>query len=272
MKTEIHPSAVIAPGAALGAGCRIGPYCVVGQHVVLGAGTCLHEHAVIDGHTELGEGCEVFPFACVGKQSQDLKYDGGTAMVRIGPGTTLREYVTVNAATAAGGCTAVGARCHILAYCHVAHECRLGDNVIMSNATQLAGHVTVADHVVFGGMAGVHQFVRIGRMAMISATAKVVQDVAPYCLADGSPAFLKGINKIGMRRNGCDAAAVKAVTAAYKILFRSNLTLEKAVAQLRAESEDVQEVDDILCFLSTGERGVARPKPVPAAPRTAIGD
>ena len=184
MAAIIHATAVIAPGAEIGADCDIGPYCVVGPDVTLGSGTRLQSHVVVDGHTAIGPGCEVFPFACLGKRTQDLKYKGGTAFVEIGAGTTLREYVTVNAATADGGKTVVGDGCHILAYCHIAHECRLGNEIIMSNATQLAGHVTVGDGAVFGGVGGVHQFVRIGELVMIGATAKVVQDVPPFCLAN----------------------------------------------------------------------------------------
>ena len=260
MATEVHPTAVVGKNAIVGNNCSIGPYSVIGDHVQLGAGTRIHSHVVLDGHTRLGENCEVFSFACLGKQTQDLKYDGGTAYVEIGEGTTLREYVTVNAATADGAKTVIGKNCHILAYCHIAHDCQLGNHVIMSNSTQLAGHVTIGDNAVFGGLAGVHQFVRIGQMAMISATAKAVQDVMPFCLVDGSPAALVSVNKIGMRRHGKSDEVILAVNKAYKIFFRSNLTVEKAVEMLEVECVGVAEVDEMIKFARKCERGLARPR------------
>jgi len=260
MATQIHATAIVAQETCVGEDCCIGAYCVVGPDVRLGAGTRLHSHVVIDGNTALGERCEVFPFASLGKQTQDLKYEGGAAAVEIGDDTTIREYVTVNAATAAGGATSIGAHCHILAYSHIAHECRLGNRVIMSNGTQLAGHVIVEDNVVFGGMAGVHQFVRIGTTAMVSATAKVIQDVAPFCLVDGNPAVPVGVNKIGMQRNGRSEEAIAAVGRAYKTLFRANLTLEAALQRLSAEQGDVPEIEHMVRFIQGSERGLARPR------------
>lgn len=260
MGRTIHSTAIISPEAAIGEDCSIGPYCVVGEDVTLGAGTRLHEHVSVDGHTTVGERCEIFPFASVGKRTQDLKYGGGTAYVEIGHDTTLREYVTVNAATAAGEKTIIGNHCNILAYCHIAHECILGDHVIMSNATQLAGHVIVEDHVVFGGIGGVHQFVRIGAMSMISATAKVVQDVLPFCLVDGNPAVPVTINKVGLERNGKSPEVIDIVQKAYRTIFRANLTIEAAVTQLREAYPDVEEVERIVRFAEASERGLARPK------------
>lgn len=260
MSADLHPTAVVAATAVLGEGCRIGPYCVVGGDVRIGDGTRLHEHAVVDGHTTIGRECEIFPFACIGKQTQDLKYAGGVAFVEIGARTTLREYVTVHAATVSGGRTVVGSDCHILAYCHIAHECLLGNGIVMSNATQLAGHVTVEDDVVFGGMAGVHQFVRIGRMAMVSATAKVVQDVVPFCLVDGHPALPVTVNKIGMQRHGLSRQVITTVEDAFRTLFHSNLTLDAAVAELRNRGGDSAEVQQMLAFVESSERGLARPK------------
>ena len=260
MATEIHPTAVVARGADVGSGCVIGPYCVVEERVRLGADTRLHSHVVVEGHTTLGSGCEVFPFACVGGKTQDLKYRGGDTRVAIGDGTTLREYVTVHASTLDGGSTVVGRGCHILAYCHIAHDCRLGDRVIMSNATNLAGHVTVEDAVVFGGMVGVHQFVRIGTVAMVSATAKVVQDVLPFCLVDGNPAGTVTVNRVGMERNGRSPEAIGYVERAFRLLFRSNLTLENALSQLGEELGHVADIHRMIEFAQAGERGLARPK------------
>lgn len=260
MSRHIHPTAAIAPGAEIGADCVIGPYCVVGDRVQIGAGTRLHSHVAIEGATSIGEGCEIFPFACIGGMTQDLKYQGGETFVRIGDHTTLREYVTVNAATSDGDSTVVGSHCHILAYCHIAHDCQLGDGIIMSNNTQLAGHIVVEDRVVFGGLGGVHQFVHIGTLAMVSGMARVGQDVAPYCLAAGIPAGAVTVNRIGMERNGLSPECIAAVTKAYRILFRSGLPVAAAVERLRQEFVDIPEVQHLAEFAENSERGLARPK------------
>lgn len=261
MATQLHPTAVVAPGAQIGQDCVIGPYCVIGPHAVLGDGCHLHSHVVVDGHTRIGPGGEIFPFACIGGRTQDLKFRGGDAFVEIGARTTLREYVTVHSATEAGGRTTVGDDCHILAYCHIAHNCVVGSRIIMSNSTHLAGHVTVEDGAVFGGMGGVHQFVRIGSLAMLGATGKAVQDIAPFCLADGNPAEPVTINRVGLQRNGRGEDAIQAVDQAYRILFRSNLLLEAAVARLQAELSQVPDVRHLIDFcLAKSARGLARPK------------
>jgi len=260
MTSRIHPTAVLEKGAEIGEDCVIGPYCYVGKHVRLGTGVILHPHAVVWGCTTVGAGCEIFPFACIGSRTQDLKYQGGDSYVEIGAHTTLREYVTVHAATAAGDKTIVGSHCTILAYCHIAHDCQIGDYVIMSNNSQLAGHVTVEDHVVFGGMCGVHQFVRIGRMAMISGMAAVRQDIAPFCLAAGDPAAAVTVNRVGMQRNGLSPEVIRAIGRAYRILFREGLQLEEALRRLRTEFADVPEVQHMADFAEASERGLARPK------------
>lgn len=258
--SSIHPLAVIDPGAAIGDGCVIGPFCYIGGGVRLGAGTRLHSHVVVDGNTTVGANGEIFSFACIGKQTQDLKYKGGKAYVEIGARTTLREYVTVHASTTDGGKTVIGNDCHILAYCHLAHDCILGDHVIMSNNTQLAGHVIIEEHAVFGGMVAVVQFVRIGRYAMVGATAKVVQDIAPYTLADGSPAEPVTVNKVGLERNGFTPEQIRVLAQAYKVFFRSNLRQDEALARLRTEFPDSPDVAHFIAFVQASQRGLARPK------------
>jgi UDP-N-acetylglucosamine acyltransferase len=260
MAPEIHPTAIIEDGAVIGEDCRIGPYCIVGPNVTLGKACRLHSHAVIDGNTTLGDGCQVFSFACLGKVSQDLKYRGGNARVVIGSGCTFREYVTVHASTADGGKTELGDGCHILAYCHIAHDCALGDRVIMSNGTNLAGHVVAGDDAVFGGLAGVHQFVRIGRMAMIGASARLGQDVPPYCLAEGWPAACITVNRIGMERHGLSKETIQSVHSAYKVVFRSGSPLQGALEQLRERFPGVAHVEEMIEFIEGSERGLARPK------------
>lgn len=259
MASDVHPTAIVSAKAKIGKNCRIGPYCVVADNVTMGQNVHLHSHVVVTGHTVLGPDCTLYPFACIGGRTQDLKYSGGTSYVRVGGGTTFREYVTVHSSTEPGGKTVIGRNCNFLAYSHIAHDCVIGDGVIMSNGTNLAGHVTVESMAVFGGMCGIHQFVRIGSMAMVSAMAKVVQDIPPYCLADGNPAGTVTINRVGMRRRDFSAEQTRAVGQAYKTIFRSGLTLEKAVAELNGEFPESLEIADIVKFVLSSERGIARP-------------
>jgi UDP-N-acetylglucosamine acyltransferase len=243
MPTSIHPSAVIHPNAILGEDCTVGPFCVLGEHVVLGPRCTLHSHVVIEGRTELGSDNEIFPFACLGGKTQDLKYRGGTTHVRIGDHNVFREYATVHAATADT---------------HLAHDVRVGSHVIMSNVATLAGHVTVEDHVVIGGLAAVHQFCRIGRHAMIGGCAKVVQDIAPFMMADGNPAETRFTNKVGLERAGFSAEAISQLTKAYKVLFRSGLTTANALTRIEAELGESPEVRHLVAFTQSSERGLAK--------------
>lgn len=254
----VHPTAVIHPKAQIGAGCEIGPYCIVGEHVTLGEGCRLHSHVVIDGHTQLGNGNEIFPFASIGLKTQDLKWKGGVTRTQIGDANTFREYVTVHSATSDGETTVVGSRNHILAYCHIAHNVQMGNNVIMSNVATLAGHVTVEDHAIVGGLAAVHQFCRIGRMAIIGGCSKVVQDVPPYMLADGNPAETRTVNKVGLERNQVPEPAQTALKQAYKILFREGLTIANALTRIEAELPALPELQHLVGFIRKSERGISK--------------
>jgi len=254
----IHSTAVIHPKARVGDGCEIGPYCVIGEHVELGAGCKLHSHVVIDGHTKLGARNEIFPFASIGLKTQDLKWKGGITRTEIGDGNTFREYVTIHSATSDGDATTVGSNNHILAYCHVAHDCRLGSNIVMSNVGTLAGHVTVEDHAIVGGLAAVHQFCRIGKMAIIGGCSKVVQDVPPFMLADGNPAETRTINKVGLERNGVSEEAIGALKSAYKILFREGLTIPNALVKIEKELAPLPEVLHLVQFVKSSERGISK--------------
>lgn len=259
LKAVVHPTAVIEEGAVVGEDCRIGPYCIIGNQVVLKPGVVLHSHVVLAGRLTLGAGVEVFPFASIGQKTQDLKYAGGVGTVVVGDRTILREYVTIHQPTFADGLTSLGGDCAILAYSHIAHDCRVGNGVIMSNGVQLAGHVEVGDYAVIGGMAGVHQFCRVGTMSMIGACAKLVMDAVPYCLFDGVPATPRAINKINLQRRGADAAAMQAMSSAYRIVFRSGLAVEDAANRLLGEFPDNQYVTNFVDFIRKSERGIARP-------------
>ncbi|MBC8097780.1 MAG: acyl-ACP--UDP-N-acetylglucosamine O-acyltransferase [Akkermansiaceae bacterium] len=254
---SIHSSAVIHPSARIGEGCEIGPYCVIGQNVTLGAGCRLYSHVVIDGHTTLGELNQIFPFASIGLQTQDLKWKGGLTRTEIGDRNTLREYVTVHSATSDGNATTIGSNNHILAYSHIAHDCTLGNHIIMSNAATLGGHVTVEDHAVIS-ISAVHQFCRVGKLAMIGGCSKVVQDVPPFMLADGNPAETRTINKVGLERHGISEDAISALRQAYKILFREGLTISNAIARIESDLPQLPEVHYLVNFVRTSERGISK--------------
>ncbi|HEX4119623.1 MAG TPA: acyl-ACP--UDP-N-acetylglucosamine O-acyltransferase [Verrucomicrobiae bacterium] len=254
----IAPTAVIHPKAQIGANCVIGPYCVIGEQVTLGAGCRLHSHVVIDGVTELGENNEIFPFASIGLKTQDLKWKGGVTRTLIGSNNTFREYVTIHSATGDGEVTTVGSHNHILAYSHIAHNVTLGNHIIMSNVATLGGHICVEDRAVIAGLAAVHQFCRIGTMAMIGGCSKVVQDVPPYMLADGNPAKTRTINKVGLDRNGVSEETQAALKHAFKILFREGLTVPNALSRIETELPPLPELRHLVAFARASERGLSK--------------
>jgi UDP-N-acetylglucosamine acyltransferase len=254
----IHPTAVIDPKAELGSDVEIGPYCIIGGDVRIGVGTKLRASIHVDGWTQIGAHCDVFPFASLGAQSQDLKYRGGRPGVVIGDRTTLREYVTVNAATADGDLTRVGSDCHIMAYAHVAHDCTVGNRVILANAATLAGHVQIDDGAIIGGLCGIHQFVRVGSLSMTGGCSKIVKDLPPYMIADGNPLSVHGINKVGLERAGIAADSIAALRSAFRILYRSSSTAVAAVADLRSSFPGIPEVETLARFVETSERGITR--------------
>jgi len=254
----IHATALVAAGARIGAGVQIGPYAVIGPEVVLGEGVDIRAHVVIEGCTDIGAGCTIFPFACIGSQTQDLKFKGGRSRVSIGAGTTLREYVTVNAGTHEGEHTQVGAGCHIMAYSHVAHACRVGDRVIMANGATLAGDVLVEDEAVIGGLSGVHQFCRIGRMCMVGGCTKVVKDLPPFMMVDGNPSAVRGLNLIGLERRGVGEEDRRLLKDAYRYLYRKDLTTQDALAAIEREIAGCALVDHLLAFIRGSERGILK--------------
>lgn len=257
--TRIHPSAIVESGATIGDGAEIGPYCVIGPHVTIGPGARLMSHVVVDGWTTIGGGGTIFPFASLGTQTQDLKYKGGRTFVEIGDRTTIREYVTVNSGTAEGEVTRVGSDCHIMAYCHVAHGCRVGNRIIMANTVSLAGEVVVEDDAVLGGLTGVHQFCRIGRLCMIGAGTIVRQDCAPYTLVSGNPPTVPGLNVVGLRRHGIAGESLERLKQAFRLVYQANLTLAQAIEQIEQEAAACPEVGQFVAFLKgVAARGITR--------------
>jgi UDP-N-acetylglucosamine acyltransferase len=253
----IHPTAIIHPKAQIGSGCEVGPYCVIGEHVTLGDNCRLHSHVVIDGYTTLGKENQVFPFASLGLRTQDLKWKGGVTRTQIGDRNTIRENVTIHSATSDGEATVIGSDNNILASSHIGHNVIMGDRVIVSMAA-LAGHVVVEDFAIIGGLSAVHQFCRIGRMAMVAGCSKVVQDVPPFMIVDGNPAETRTINKIGLERNGLSEEAQTALRQAYKILFREELSVPNALTKIESELPSLPEVQHLVQFVRASERGITK--------------
>jgi len=254
----IHPTAIVHPSAKIGRSAEIGPYCLVGENVRVGAGTKLLGHVVVNGNTTIGEDTTIYPFASIGMASQDRKAVEEVAYTTIGDRTTIREYVSIHRATGEGQTTAVGNDCLLLAYVHIAHNCVVGNHVTMSNLAQLAGHCIIEDYAGIGGMAGTHQFVRVGRHAFVGGYTKVVRDVPPYFLVDGNPAEVYGLNSAGLRRAGFPRNVLSELKDFYKAIYRSDANLSQAIETIRA-SVTTDEGRFLLAFLEAdSDRGIMK--------------
>jgi len=254
----IHPTAIVDSMAELGEGVQIGPYSIIGPHVQIGAGTVVGSHVLIEGYTTLGERNQIFHSAAIGSPPQDFSYKGERSFVRIGDENIIREFVTMQPGSEKDSATSVGDRCLVMAYAHVAHNCVLGDRVILANAVQLAGHVTVEDWAAIGGIVPVHQFVRVGTHAFVGGGSRVPMDVAPYTKMSGSIPQTHGLNTIGLRRRGFSEETIQALKLAYRLFFRSNLTVPEACARIRAEVPDLPEVRRFVAFVESDGRGIIR--------------
>lgn len=246
---------MIHPSAKLGNGVKIGPYAVVGEHCAIGAGTTLGPHAVIEPYTTLGMDCQIFSGAVLGAVPQDLKFGGEQSYTVIGDRNVIRECVTINRATGHGEVTRVGDDNLIMAYVHVAHNCLVGSHIVLANGVTLAGHVEIEDHVTIGGLVGVHQFTRIGTLAMVGAMARVVQDVPPYMITEGSPPKVFGPNVLGLKRRGLDQETRTLLKRAYKLLYRSDLNVSQALEQI-ALLGDSEQLRHLMGFVRGSERGL----------------
>lgn len=261
-ETRIHPSAVIEPGAEIAPGCEIGPFCVVGPGVRLAAGVTLKSHVVVTGDTSVGEGTVIFPFASIGEIPQDLKFRGEDARLEIGARNRIREYVTINPGTeGGGGVTRVGDDGLFMAGCHIAHDAVIGDRVIVVNNSAVAGHCVIEDDVIIGGLSGVHQWVRIGRGAIIGAVTMVTNDVIPYGLVQAPRGKLDGLNLVGLKRRGVARADITALRAAFQMLAQGDGPFQDRARRLGEETESAyvrQIVDFVLgqsdrSFLTPGD-------------------
>ncbi len=260
---NIHPTAVVDPGAELDSSVEVGPFAVIGPHVKIGARTKIGPHVVVEGHTTIGCDNHFFQFSSIGAAPQDKKYAGEPTLLEIGDRNTVREFCTFNIGTVQdAGATRIGSDNWIMAYVHIAHDCQLGNNLILANNATLAGHVHLDDWVFLGGMTTVHQFCRIGAHAMTAFTAAVTQDVPPFVTAAGNRAGPAGINSEGLKRRGFTSAQISAIRRAYKMIYRSNLSLDEAkVALAREEGSDpdsAPHLRSLRVFLENSSRGIIR--------------
>ncbi len=260
MRKFVHPTAIVNKGAKLGTGVQVGPFCVIGGDVSIDSDTRLHGHVTIDGHTKIGSACEIFPYTSIGLPPQDVRYKGEDTLLVIGDRNIIREYVSIHRASSSGDAvTRVGNDNFIMAYCHIAHNCTLGNGIIMANAATLAGHSSIQDQAVIGGIVAVHQFTRIGAYAIVGGFSGVAQDVPPYMMASGARAKLYGPNLVGLKRAGFSHQKIALIKKAYKIISKSKLSLKEALKETQTQIHDSPEVDALVEFISAkSPRGVLR--------------
>ncbi|MDO8662222.1 MAG: acyl-ACP--UDP-N-acetylglucosamine O-acyltransferase [Candidatus Omnitrophota bacterium] len=254
----IHNTALVSKGAKLGENVSVGPYSVIGEAALIGAGTKIASHCVVEGNTAIGKNCEIFTGAVIGSRPQDLKYKGAKVYLEVGDNNIIREYCTLNPGTEEGSKTSVGNGNLIMAYSHVAHDCRLGDNCVLANGATLAGHVTIEDRAVIGGLVAIHQFVRVGALSIIGGCSKVVQDIPPYSTCDGHPAAVFGLNLIGLRRHNVSKESIGLLDDAFRILFSSGLSIKHGLEKLVKEVKSTAEITYLVEFIKKTERGIAR--------------
>lgn len=255
----IHPTAIVDPKAEVDTNVEIGPYSIVADNVSIGSGTVIGPHAMIESYTSIGPDCMIYQYASVGAAPQAIKFKGETTYLKIGRGTTVREFVTINRGTEfGGGVTEVGEDNLLMAYSHVAHDCKTGRDVILANNATLAGHIIIGDYVTVGGLVAIHQFVKIGDYAYIGGKSAVAKDIPPYVIASGDRASLHGLNKIGLKRHGFGDNTLSALKKAYRIIFRIGITTKEALQRVQAEVEQIPEVVNLIEFIKSSERGITR--------------
>ncbi len=258
---SIHASAIVHPTAQLAEGVEIGPYAIIEEHAIIGKGTSIGAHAVIGKWTELGENNQIYHLASVGAAPQDLKYKGEECWTRLGNGNVIREFATIHRGTVTGHAeTVMGNNNLMMAYSHVAHDCVIGSGNVFANSATLAGHVTIQDNVILGGLVAIHQFVTVGSYSMLGGGTLVGQDIPPYMIATSGKrdAKLRGLNLIGLKRRGFSDEAISGLKKAYKTLFMADLKQAEAIAKIRAEIVGCVEVDNLLAFIEASQRGICR--------------
>ncbi|MBC8213562.1 MAG: acyl-ACP--UDP-N-acetylglucosamine O-acyltransferase [Candidatus Marinimicrobia bacterium] len=252
----IHPTALIDQTTRLGVNVEVGPFSVIEENVIIGDNTKISSHVSIKSNTVIGDDCNIFQHAILGEIPQDLKFGGEKTFLEIGDRTTVRECCTLNRGTDDRGKTTIGSDVLLMAYVHVAHDCVIGDKSILANAVQLGGHVSLGYHVTVGGMTPIHQFCRVGDHAFVGGAYRVVQDVPPYILVSGEPLRYAGTNVIGLRRRGFSQETRTLIKKAYRYIYRSELTLSKAIESIKIELKQTSEIQSILNFIENSERGL----------------
>ena len=255
MSAGIHPTAVVHASAEVGRDVDIGAFAIVGPECVVGDGCVIAARATLERNVHLGQNVRVGIGSVLGGDPQDLKYKGEPTTVEVGDGTTIREYSTINRGTTQSFKTTVGKNCFLMSYVHLAHDCHIGDGVIISNATQLAGHVTIDDKAILSGLVAVHQFATIGRYSFIGGCSRVAKDVPPYVKAVGNPIKLYGLNSVGLERNGFPDEVRRELKRAYRLFFKSELNLSQARERAVAELHQYPEIQEFLAFFERSDRG-----------------
>ncbi|HDS09184.1 MAG TPA: acyl-ACP--UDP-N-acetylglucosamine O-acyltransferase, partial [Firmicutes bacterium] len=253
----IHPTAIIN-NAELGADCEVGPYVILGDNVKVGDRTRLVANVFVDGDTEVGSDCIFFPYSSIGTLPQDLKYTPCKSYVKIGNNNTFREFVTVNRATEPDTFTLIGHNNLFMAYSHVAHNCRVGDFNVFANVATLAGHVVIGNHVILGGLVGVHQFCHLGDFAIIGGATAVRKDVVPYGTVQGEPARVRGLNLVGLKRNNFSSDKIEELKEIYKVLFFSELNTQQSLDKLESDFQKTEELNMIIEFIKKSDRGIVK--------------
>jgi len=256
-ETHIHKTAIVDPKAKLGKSVSVGPYSIINGNVTLGENCQVGSHCVITGRTTIGKHCQFFTGAVIGSMPQDKKYnDHEKVFLIIGEHNVFREYTTVNPGTGDGGKTTIGHHNLLMAYAHIAHDCVLGNNCVMANSGTLAGHVTLEDTAVVGGLTAVHQFVRLGELSIVGGCSKVVQDIPPFSMCDGHPAKVYNINSVGLKRAKFSAPTINSLRKAFKILFHSGLSKPHAIERIEKELAPSLRLRHLIEFAKTSKRGL----------------
>lgn len=255
MSADIHPSAIVSRGAEIGDGVSIGAFTIIGDGCIIAEGCTVAPHAVLESNVHLAKNVRVGVGSVLGGDPQDLKFKGEETTVEIGEGSVIREYATINRGTSQSMKTTVGRGCFIMSYVHLAHDCHIGDGVIISNGSQLAGHVTIDEKAIVSGLVGFHQFTQVGRFSFVGGMSRVAKDVPPYVKAVGNPIKLYGLNTVGLERNGFPEEVVRELKRAYRLFFKSELNLTQARARAETELKPIPEVLEFLKFFERSERG-----------------
>ncbi|RMF22420.1 MAG: acyl-ACP--UDP-N-acetylglucosamine O-acyltransferase [Cyanobacteria bacterium J083] len=255
MSKLIHPTAIISSSAQLHPTVKVGAYAVIGDGVTIGENTTIGSHAIIEGLTRIGTDNQIFPGAAIGLEPQDLKYKGAASWVKIGDRNRIREYVTINRATEAGEATVIGNDNLLMAYSHVGHNTSIGDEVIIANNVAIAGHVCIESQAIISGVLGIHQFVHIGKMAMIGGMTRIVRDVAPYMLVEGNPARVRSLNLVGLKRRNFSQEDIRLLKKAFRLIYRSGLMISEVITELDllSDKDYIQHLKHFI-YQSTSER------------------